>query len=284
MPPSMSASARDRLGERLRKAETPSPADLEALYGLQREYDNALRDVVSRLASRYGARPRFGGWPLQTTHRIKTVNTLIEKLRRSQARLSKVQDLAGIRVVAGWGAGPEHQDRLVADIVEEFGASVYKVDDLRVTPRNGYRAVHVMVEVDGYRVEIQVRTHWQHFWANATERIADQWGRGIRYGELPIAQSPDEQAHRAQAFLKWQQLSDALVQQDRAEEHLAIFILTEAVKLKKEDGSIEKPLEIVMQRPDIQELMSAIAKPALRLLREAGAEVAALVRVSVERG
>lgn len=37
----------------------------------------------------------------------------------------------------------------------------------------------------GIPIEIQVRTSWQHEWAELFEKLADRVGRGIRYGDLP---------------------------------------------------------------------------------------------------
>jgi ppGpp synthetase/RelA/SpoT-type nucleotidyltranferase len=45
----------------------------------------------------------------------------------------------------------------------------------------GYRAVHVVARVDQLPVEVQVRTAWQHQWAESFEKIADRLGRSIRY-------------------------------------------------------------------------------------------------------
>ncbi|GIH69015.1 hypothetical protein Mth01_12680 [Sphaerimonospora thailandensis] len=56
-------------------------------------------------------------------------------------------------------------------------------------PSHGYRAVHVIVFLDGIPVEIQVRTELQDVWAQILERLADHWGRGIRYGKQP--ESPE---------------------------------------------------------------------------------------------
>ncbi len=50
---------------------------------------------------------------------------------------------------------------------------------------HGYSAVHVIVFPEGAPVEIQVRTSWQHEWAELFEKLADLIGRGIRYGEPP---------------------------------------------------------------------------------------------------
>lgn len=58
--------------------------------------------------------------------------------------------------------------------------------DRRAEPSHGYRAVHVLVCVDGVRIEIQIRTLAQHMWANMMERLADRLGRQIRYGGAPV--------------------------------------------------------------------------------------------------
>jgi hypothetical protein len=52
-------------------------------------------------------------------------------------------------------------------------------------PASGYRALHVVARIEGIPVEIQVRTRLQHVWAETFERVADRWGRQIRYGEPP---------------------------------------------------------------------------------------------------
>jgi len=43
----------------------------------------------------------------------------------------------------------------------------------------------VIVYPGGYPIEVQIRTEWQHLWAEWFERLADQYGRGIRYGVPP---------------------------------------------------------------------------------------------------
>ena len=100
-------------------------------------YDAPMARVQVSLRDRLG---------VDATSRLKTVNTIIEKLRREKMRLAEMQDIAGLRIVG------RH-------------------------PRHGYRAVHVIPEVDGFLVEIQVRTRLQDSWAQGMERLADQAGR-----------------------------------------------------------------------------------------------------------
>jgi hypothetical protein len=45
--------------------------------------------------------------------------------------------------------------------------------------------VHLILHLDGLPIEIQVRTTVQQLWAELSERLADEWGRQIRYGEPP---------------------------------------------------------------------------------------------------
>jgi Region found in RelA / SpoT proteins len=99
--------------------------------------------------------------------------------------LKSFQNLAGMRIVVR--ADRRHQDAVVQQLVDVFGEDPRppKVVDRRAAPVNGYRAVHVIAFPDGIPVEIQMRTRWQHEWAELFEKLADRVGRGIRYGEPP---------------------------------------------------------------------------------------------------
>jgi len=59
------------------------------------------------------------------------------------------------------------------------------VVDRRPSPSHGYRAVHLIVAIDRRLIEIQVRTEFQDLWAQLLERMADAYGRQIRYGGVP---------------------------------------------------------------------------------------------------
>jgi ppGpp synthetase/RelA/SpoT-type nucleotidyltranferase len=92
-----------------------------------------------------------------------------------------MQDIAGARVVAEMTRN--EQDELVTKIKQLYPEA--REIDRRVRPSFGYRAVHVVVTAEGRLVEIQVRTELQNLWAQLLERLADQWGRQIRYGGPP---------------------------------------------------------------------------------------------------
>lgn len=165
----------DRLGDKLRVGAGPD--DFQLLQCLRAEYTDAL-DAVARQIR--GVVPQDFGYELTT--RIKTETTIIEKLRREPGmQLSRMQDIAGARMVAD--GGRLSQDRIVAAVVASVDGA--KVVDRRVNHSFGYRAVHVIIKLDGRPVELQVRTRLQDKWAQLTERLGDMWGRQIRYGDPP---------------------------------------------------------------------------------------------------
>jgi len=92
-----------------------------------------------------------------------------------------MQDIAGARVVLEGGLA--EQDRVAAAICDAFSGA--RLHDLRAAPHHGYRAVHIVVDLDELPVEVQVRTGLQHLWAQAFEMFADSAGRCLRYGLLP---------------------------------------------------------------------------------------------------
>jgi ppGpp synthetase/RelA/SpoT-type nucleotidyltranferase len=186
MPP-LSRAQIDQLGRRLRDAD-PSLEDLRLLEQVRNLYQSPLAQVIQVLVD-------LG---LEPGSRPKTTGTIVEKLRRLPSlRLSEMQDLVGARVVLEMTRG--EQDALVERITARFENS--RTVDRRARPSHGYRAVHVIARVEGRPVEIQVRTRLQDLWAQIVERLADEWGRGIRYGEAPAQPDLELRGMTRQRFL-----------------------------------------------------------------------------------
>ena len=115
-----------------------------------------------------------------------------------------MQDIAGVRVTRRMTLA--QQDEFVASVTKRFvgpnGEPWFKIKDRRVEPIAGYRALHVIVRLDGCPVEIQVRTVLQHLWAQTFEMLANrpEFGRDIRYGGLP-AQDRTRLGHDTESFV-----------------------------------------------------------------------------------
>lgn len=161
----------DRLGDRLR-AGPPSDEDVRMLDAYRRSFGRAYEVVVSAIRDKLHLEP--------TGRPGKSTSSIVEKLRRETIRLSQIQDIAGCRVVVETVVD---QDRAVSNTTALFSKS--HIVDRRQNPSFGYRAVHVIAEVEGKPVEIQVRTTLQHLWAEISERLSDTKDMALKYGGGP---------------------------------------------------------------------------------------------------
>jgi len=160
----------DRLGERL-KGGPHTESDLRLLDDYRRSFGEAYEAVVRTIRQR-------GEFP--TGRLAKSTLSIVEKLRRESIRLSQMQDIAGCRVVV---VNIVQQEQFVTSLRTDFpGASVI---DRRDKPSYGYRAVHIIAEISGKLIEIQVRTSLQHLWAEFSEKSSDVLDPTIKYGGGP---------------------------------------------------------------------------------------------------
>jgi hypothetical protein len=160
----------DRLGERL-KGGPHTESDLRLLDDYRRSFGDAYEAVVRTIRQR-------GEFP--TGRLAKSTVSIVEKLRRESIRLSQIQDIAGCRVIVG---NVVDQEQFVASLTTDFpGLSVI---DRRDNPSYGYRAVHIIAEISGKAIEIQVRTSLQHLWAEVSEKSSDVLDPTIKHGGGP---------------------------------------------------------------------------------------------------
>lgn len=167
----------------------PTEGDLDALNDMLTDYGQVLEKTVERVRNELGLSP---------TSRVKNTITILEKLERHGGSwLKSMQDLVGMRIVRPMRRN--EQDALTELVVSLFAEADRnpRVIDRRIAPSSGYRAVHVVAFPDEVPVEIQIRTRWQHEWAESFEKLADLVGRDIRYGGPP--QIPAEANHRSVA-------------------------------------------------------------------------------------
>ena len=157
----------DRLGGRLRESRTVEDEQLLADY--RDSFLNAQLLVMYDMG-RLGIGEPDGG-------RLKRPESIIAKLRRdSRIRLSRMQDMAGCRLVTG---SKTEQDETYARLQTDF--DIYRAYDIRETPHSGYRAVHVVIRREDRFVEVQVRTRSQREWARLSE-LATAYDAAVKYG------------------------------------------------------------------------------------------------------
>jgi len=164
----LSRTQLDKLGERL-KAGTYDADDLRRLDEYRRSFSGASEAVTRILRDECGLSP--------TARPAKSTKAIVEKLTRLSTQLTRIQDIAGCRVVV---------DNLLSQQIEVKRLREYfpeaRVIDRVVVPSSGYRAIHVVVKHEGHWVEVQFRTELQHLWAVLSEKVADRFGNALKYG------------------------------------------------------------------------------------------------------
>jgi ppGpp synthetase/RelA/SpoT-type nucleotidyltranferase len=223
-PPWSSGAAR-RLGDALRDgaeplADGPSYDDLVLWHGelaaeVNERIEGATWSIQPHLLATKAVRM---GTDLRVGWRPKTQDTLVQKLQRLPSlKLDRVQDLAGVRVDADLYL--DEQTQLAREIAAYFGADEPAIVDRRDGSRAGYRGVHVCLRFPAGRVEVQVRTLLQSIWANVYEKLADDVGRGIRYGQPAVPPPGYNQAQADQAVEHMQKMSEMIAAREADWQH-----------------------------------------------------------------
>ncbi len=126
------------------------------------------------------------------SQRLKRLVSIENKLlRRPHVRTTQIQDIGGCRAVLH---SISAVDRLV-EIYETRKSRVFqlhRVDDYIVTPkRYGYRSKHLVYKYcsdkspawENMRIELQLRSYPQHYWATAVEAVSFFTGQDLKASE-----------------------------------------------------------------------------------------------------
>lgn len=181
-----------RLGDAYKAGWEP---DIETRVQIETWYEKLGRaatvvvdKAIERVLGVDGAKIAIKG----TAQRLKTIETLVQKLNRGTYDLSRMQDYMGVRFdLDCYHAELIEIGEQVAEILETAKVNV-KIDNILESPHNGYRAVHLRItSSEAGRVEVQLRTLLQTAWANAYEKAGDIAGRSIRYDDDFVIQDPN---------------------------------------------------------------------------------------------
>lgn len=118
--------------------------------------------------------------------RLKRKPQIIRKLNRLSVRLTQLQDIGGCRIIVEKNADV---DRILKFLQEKLSAqksiSVDRITDYRELGRDvtGYRAVHVLMSRHGHKLELQIRSRIQHYWAESIERTSVIYGYHLKEQE-----------------------------------------------------------------------------------------------------
>ncbi len=120
----------------------------------------------------------------QVTQRLKKHSTMLDKLiRHPTMDLTRMEDIGGCRVTLPTLA---EVDVVVRHLRKNWNRSIARHRNYVADPKDdGYRAHHLVVSKRSHKIEIQIRTKRQDFWANTVEYDSRQAKVDLKSGYGP---------------------------------------------------------------------------------------------------
>lgn len=120
---------------------------------------------------------KYGIKPLFISRRLKRLTSIIYKLDiNPQMRLGGMQDIGGFRMVLSDVEDLTTVKKLLEGNNFECFTLDHKWDYIESPKTSGYRSIHYIYkyessdnDIDGMKIELQIRTKLQHSWAMAVE-------------------------------------------------------------------------------------------------------------------
>jgi hypothetical protein len=184
----VSKKAIRRAGDVLRD-DNASKADRDAAREVAKAWRSAHQYPVNTWQVRL--RGYVKGLDALVAQRMKRISSIEKKLNRFEnTQLDGMQDLGGVRVVVPTVVDVRRIEKRLLDNPRNHVLKNHH--DYLATPKlDGYRSIHLVYAYgtkpptawDGYKVEIQLRTTLQHYWATALETVDLFTRQGLKAGE-----------------------------------------------------------------------------------------------------
>jgi ppGpp synthetase/RelA/SpoT-type nucleotidyltranferase len=118
--------------------------------------------------------------------RLKRRPQILRKLRRLSVRLTQLQDIGGCRIILEKNSDVDDTIGFIRDkIINSKLAKISRETDYRELGRDdtGYRAFHMILDVEGFKIELQIRSRIQHYWSESIERTSVIYGFRLKEKE-----------------------------------------------------------------------------------------------------
>lgn len=183
--PSLTLSQVNKAGRILRKhqrGEIGDPLHVDQALDVLLQFRAAHRLPLNKATMGLRSVVATEKCKIEVSQRLKRVPTILDKLRREPTlQLANMQDIGGCRAVLRTIDEVRRVQRRISK-----NRSPVKVYDYVAEPREtGYRAVHVVVQYDDRRIEIQLRTPLMQQWAVTVERLSGRLRQDVKGGKGP---------------------------------------------------------------------------------------------------
>lgn len=161
----------------------PVDGDVLKAWTVAQEFRSGFQYPMTKVA--VGLRQFVGreAADVVVAQRLKRMPQVINKLVRfPETNLARMEDVGGCRAVLSGGLPEMHG--VLRRIRRNW--DVKRLRDYVAEPKeSGYRGIHVVVQRDDCRIEIQLRSQGQQAWADAVERTAGRWSLPLKDGRGP---------------------------------------------------------------------------------------------------
>jgi len=144
---------KDRYSQKLYKSLISNPS----IEKHRESFTEALNETLTKVKKLI---------PGEAYGRIKSRESILEKIGRKKITLQDMTDIAGIRVVVN---SMDDLHRAVKVVRNNF--QVIQEEDYIKYPNKGYRSYHFIIMVKGKPIELQIRTMRMEDWANVTHDV-----------------------------------------------------------------------------------------------------------------
>lgn len=146
--------------------DTGSPAYHDCLQW-RLEHERFLTECLSLLRKATGDMPE-----VVCTARLKRMDSILKKIRRSPCSIRDMRDIAGCRVIVPDMRGLKEARERIEEAFRTESLDSQLKDYISQPEESGYRSVHWDLRRKGKpcdRAEVQLRTMKQHLWATTVE-------------------------------------------------------------------------------------------------------------------
>lgn len=183
---SVSKSQLDKAGIILTRNLSPNELSYlnaeSILDAWRREHLTPLTEITLKLQDWL----RDFGKDYYLAQRLKRRPQIVRKLSRLSVRLSQLQDVGGCRIILESNTNVDEFIRFIDLKVKKTKYfSILRQTDYRAKGRDstGYRAVHLILERNELKVELQLRSNIQHYWCESIERTSVIYGQHLKEGQ-----------------------------------------------------------------------------------------------------
>jgi ppGpp synthetase/RelA/SpoT-type nucleotidyltranferase len=176
----------DRAGIALAKDSFRNVEEMVELEDVFDEYRKSHLEPLSETTLELQKWLNEYGHDYYIAQRLKRKPQIIRKLNRLSVRLTQLQDIGGCRIIV-------EKNELVDQIISFLKSKIESTEELklvRITDYRekgrditGYRSVHLLLERSGKKLELQLRSRIQHYWAESIERTSVIYGRHLKESE-----------------------------------------------------------------------------------------------------